>query len=218
MGTTLSAWRRAGCPGPLDGGQADTQDAPGSLCSQGGAWPAWVGGRAQEVHTLSFCPSQTRRDTAPSSSLLTEGSPPPRPRMLRCRPLPAPSPAPPLLLGPPGRVGAACCLLGHRGEPPGQRSPQGRGFPPTPWAEEPPRRRAVVLALDGRTCLTASACMLVSGAWTGVLGDAGSRGRAACCPSAPGRPQGPCLPGGLLSGPPPPTCHVHPPSTTRANT
>ena len=215
MGTTLSAWRRAGRPGPLDGGQADTQDAPGSVCSWGGAWPAWAGCRAQGVHTLSFCPSQTRRDTAPSSSVLTEGRPPPGALCALLPAAPQPRPRPFLscwALLAMWALRAACSATGV--------SPQGRGAPraedpPHPRAEETPGRRAVVLALDGRTCHTASACERDSGAWTGVPGDAGSRGRAACCPSAPGRPQGLCLPGGLLSTTPPrPVTSTLPPQPT----
>lgn len=148
MGTTLSAWRHAGCPGPLDRGQADTQDAPGSLCSRGGAWPAWVGGRAQEVHTLSFCPSQTRRDTAPSSSLLTEGRPPPEAPYALLPAAPPPQPWPFLscwALLAVWALRAACSATGvspqGRGAPraedspppPGQRSPPGGGLWCWPW-------------------------------------------------------------------------------------
>ncbi|CAM9650840.1 unnamed protein product [Rangifer tarandus platyrhynchus] len=44
-----------------------------------------------------------------------------------------PRPRPFHLPGPPGHLGSACCLLGHKAQPPGQRSPprgEGRGAGP----------------------------------------------------------------------------------------
>lgn len=120
----------------------------------------------------------TQEDHPPEDlCALLPAAPPPRPR-----PGPGPSTCWALLA-----VWTLCAARSATGA-----SPQGRG----PWRWPRTAGRASG-PLPARWSLNT---------WMGrIPGDVGSRGRAACCPSAPDRPQGTCLQGGLLSTPPPVT-------------
>lgn len=178
----------------MAGGRADAQDAPGNSPCQGRAWPAWEATVPRGSTSSLSAPPRPGGTRPASSSVLTQedhppedlcallpAAPPPRPR-----PGPGPSTCWALLA-----VWTLCAARSATGA-----SPQGRG----PWRWPRTAGRASG-PLPARWSLNT---------WTGrIPGDVGSRGRAACCPSAPDRPQGTCLQGGLLSTPH--TCHVHPP-------